>query len=160
MYAVTRMWMNWGSLRRMLFLSIFYGIFAEVVLQCCVNFLLYSKVNQWYIYRYPHFLSFLPIWVITEDWAELPVLYRRFPLVVSFICSSLYVSIPIPQFISPHPFSTPQFCPLHPHPPQEHGKRLAWPESCCGDLQGCTYCLMKSLLFSFGSGAPRLWASL
>ena len=36
-------------------------------------------------------------------WVEFPVLYGRFLLVICFICSSMYTSIPIPQFISPTP---------------------------------------------------------
>ena len=36
-------------------------------------------------------------------WVEFPVLYGRFLLVICFIYSSMYTSIPIPQFISPTP---------------------------------------------------------
>ena len=36
-----------------------------------------------------------------EHWAEFPVLYTRFSLVIYFIHSIVYMSIPIPQFILP-----------------------------------------------------------
>ena len=55
---------------------------------------------KWVSYTYIlSLLDFLPIWVSTEHWVELPV--SRFLLVVYFICSSVYMSISISQFISP-----------------------------------------------------------
>ena len=47
-----------------------------------------------------HFIS-----VITEYWIKFPVLYRRSFLVVYFIYSCVYMSIPITQLTSPHSFS-------------------------------------------------------
>ena len=44
-----------------------------------------------YIYIYPLF----PIWVITEYWVEFHVLHSRSLLVIYFIYSSVYMSIPI-----------------------------------------------------------------
>ena len=49
----------------------------------------------------PSFLDFLPILVTTEHWVEFPVLYSRFSLVIYFIHSNVYMSIPISQFIPP-----------------------------------------------------------
>jgi len=40
--------------------------------------MLYSKVNQLYVYIYPSFLNFLLIYITTEHWVEFPVLYGRF----------------------------------------------------------------------------------
>ena len=48
------------------------------------SFLLYSKVNQLYVYIYPRSLS-----------------YSRFSLVIYFIHNSVYMSIPVSQFILP-----------------------------------------------------------
>ena len=63
----------------------------------------YSKVNQQYMYKYPCFLDFLPIWVTSGHWVESPVLYSKFLLVVYFIHSinSVYMSIQSPN--SSHP---------------------------------------------------------
>ena len=63
-------------------------------------FLLYSEVNL------PSFLDFLPIWVTTEHLVEFPVLHSMFSLDIYFIHSSVYMSIPISQFISLPPFLT------------------------------------------------------
>ena len=40
--------------------------------------------------------------VITEYWVEFSVLYNSYT-VISFMCSSVYVSVPISQFIPPSP---------------------------------------------------------
>ena len=76
-------------------------------LQCCISFCCPVKwIN--YMYKYiPSFLDFLPICIFlpTEHWAELPVLYSRSSLVIYFIHSSVYMSIPISQFIPPPPLS-------------------------------------------------------
>ena len=42
--------------------------------------------------------------VTTEHWVEFPVPYSRFSLVIYAIRSSLWMSIPISQFIPPSPF--------------------------------------------------------
>ena len=39
--------------------------------------------------------------VTTENWAEFPVLYGRFSLLIYFIHGSVYTSVPISQFIPP-----------------------------------------------------------
>ena len=54
------------------------------------QFLLYSRVNQLYVYMYL-FLDFLPIWVTTEHQVEFPVLYSRFLSSVLNIVSVVYV---------------------------------------------------------------------
>ena len=49
------------------------------------------------------FLDFFPIYVATELQVEFPVLYSRQSLIIDFIHSNLYMSIPLSQFI---PLST------------------------------------------------------
>ena len=63
----------------------------------------YSKVNQWYICIcfHPFLKDSFPIKAITEYWVGFPVLYSRFLLVIYFIYSSVYMSVPIFQFIHP-----------------------------------------------------------
>ena len=78
-------------------------------------FLLYRKVNQLYIYKTPSFLDSLPTQDTTEHWVESPVPHSRFSLVICFIRSSVYMSIPISQLI-PLPFSPSWYlyaCSLH-----------------------------------------------
>ena len=75
---------------------------------------LYSRVNQLFAYICPLlFLDFLPTYVATEHWVELPVLHSRFSLVICFIHSinSVYSSIPIYWFLPPHPL--PSLVSLH-----------------------------------------------
>ena len=89
------------------FLKLDYSCFTMLC-----QFLLYSRVNQSYIYMYPLFWGFLPIKVTTEHRVELPVLCGRFSLVTCFIHSGVDMPIPISQSISspsPHPVSTPLF---------------------------------------------------
>ena len=80
--------------------------------------LLYNKVNQLYIYIYPHISSFLrlpptlPIpllQVVTKHQADLPVLYGCFPLAICFTFVSLYKSMPLSHFIPAYPSPSP--CP-------------------------------------------------
>ena len=62
----------------------------------------------------PHTPPIPPTQVKTEHGAELPALYSRLPLAICFTHGSVYMSIPIPQFIPHHlphrrstrPFST------------------------------------------------------
>ena len=58
-----------------------------------------------YVYSYPlepaSRLPILPIYVITEHKAELPVLYSRFPPAVYFTHGSVYMSILPFQFVPP-----------------------------------------------------------
>ena len=80
------------------------------------QFLLYNKMNQLYIYIYPHISSFLclpptlpipPLQVITEHRADLPVLCGCFPLASYFTFGSVYISMPlshfVPAYLSPSP---------------------------------------------------------
>ena len=83
--------------RRDSFLFNFY--WNTVDLQCCVSFRCTAK---WISYTYTYIHSFLdsfPIEAITEYWVEFPVLYSSSLLVTYFIYSSMYMSIPIFQFI-------------------------------------------------------------
>ena len=87
------------------------------------QFLLYNKVNQLYVYIYPHIPSLLslpptlpipPLQVVTKHRADLPVLCGCFPLAIYFTFSSVYMSMllslrpslhfPLP--VSSSPFST------------------------------------------------------
>ena len=80
-----------------LFLLIF--VKSIVALQCCARFCCAAK---WISYTYTHihsFLGFLLIEVSTEHWVEFPALYSRVSLVTYFLHSSVYMSIPISQFI-------------------------------------------------------------
>ena len=98
------------------------------------QFLLYNKVNQLYIYIYPHISSLLclppilpipPLQVVTKHQADLPVLCGCFPLAIYFTFGSVYMSMTfshfVPDYLSPSP------C------PQVHSLRLrlyscpAWP---------------------------------
>ena len=86
------------------FIFIFF-YWSIVTLQYCVNLHCTAK---WISYTYtyiPSFLEFLLIEVTTEHWVEFLVLYSRFSLVIYFIHSinSVYMSIPISQFIPPSP---------------------------------------------------------
>ena len=63
------------------------------------SFLLCSRVNQPYVYIYPLFLGFPPH--LGHQRGLFPVLYSRFSLAIYFIHSSVYMSAPIPPFISP-----------------------------------------------------------
>ena len=87
------------------FFLIFILYWGLVDLQCCVSFRCTAK---WFSYAYTYIRSFsnsFPISVIAEYWAELPVLYSRSSLVICFIYSSVYMSIPNSQSIPlPHPF--------------------------------------------------------
>ena len=65
------------------------------------QFLLYNKVNQLYIYIYPHISSLLclpltlpipPLQVVTKHRADLPVLCSCFPLAIYFTFGSVYMS--------------------------------------------------------------------
>ena len=61
---------------------------------------MFSKVNQLYMHMDLVF-RFFPTYAIAEYWVEFPVLYSRFLLVTYFICSNVYKSILISQFIPP-----------------------------------------------------------
>ena len=87
--------------------------------------LLYHKVNQLYVYIYPHIPSLLrlsptlpipPLQVVTNHKADLPVLCGCFPLAIYFTFGSVYMSMPLSPFISAYP--SPSLC------PQVHSLRL------------------------------------
>ena len=89
------------------------------------QFLLYNKVNQLYIYIYPHIFSLLrltltlpilPLQVVTEHRADLPVLCGCFPLAICFTFDSVYKSMPLSHFVPAYPSPAP--C------PQVHSLRL------------------------------------
>ena len=76
------------------------------------QFLLYNKVNQLYVYLYPHIPSLLrllptlpipSLQVVTKQQAALPVLYSCFPLVIDFTFGSIYMSMPLSHFIPAYP---------------------------------------------------------
>ena len=83
------------------------------------QFLLYNKVNQLYIYIYPHIPSLLrlpptlpipPLQVVTKHRADLPVLCGCFPLAIYLTFGSVYMSMPLSYFVPtyPSPFPYPQ----------------------------------------------------
>ena len=83
------------------------------------QFLLYNKVNQLYIYTYPHISSLLrllptlpipPIYVVTKHLADLPVLCGCFPLAIYFTFGSVCMSMPLSHFVPAYPYPSP--CPL------------------------------------------------
>ena len=89
------------------------------------QFLLYNKVNQLYVYIYPHISSLLPLpptlpipllQVVTEQRADLPVLCGCFPLAIYFTFGSVYRSMPLCHFVPAYPSPSP--C------PQVHSLRL------------------------------------
>ena len=89
-----------------LFLNFLINFYYSYFTRLC-QFLLYSKVNQLYVYIHPLLLlDFLPIYVTTEHWAEFPELNSRFLLVICFTHSinNVYLLILISRFIpsSPH----------------------------------------------------------
>ena len=76
------------------------------------QFLLYNKVNQLYVYIYPHISSLLllppslplpPLQVVTKHWADLPVLCSCFQLAIYFIFGSVYMSMPLSHFVPAYP---------------------------------------------------------
>ena len=82
------------------------------------QFLLYNKVNQLYIYIYPHIPSVLslppilpipPLQVVTKHQDDLPVLCGCFPLAIYFTFGSIYWSMPLSHFVPAYPSPSP--CP-------------------------------------------------
>ena len=89
-----------------------------IYLFCVCVFLLYNKVNQLYIYIYPHISSLLhlppiipipPLQVVTKHRAHLPVLCGCFPLAIYFTFGSVYMSMPLSHFVPAYP--SPSLCP-------------------------------------------------
>ena len=80
------------------------------------QFLLYNKVNQLYVYIYPHIPSLLrlppsllipPLQVVTKHRADLPVLCGCFPLAIYFTFGSLYMSMTLSHFVPTYPSPSP-----------------------------------------------------
>ena len=78
------------------------------------QFLLFNKVNQLYVYKYPHIPSLLrllptlpipPLYVIAKHRASLPLLCCCFPPANYFTFSSVYMTMLLslrPSFTLPH----------------------------------------------------------
>ena len=92
-------------------LSFFF--FLKLLEYSCFTMLHQSQVhselvNQLCIYHFS--LDSFPIQAIIEYRVEFPVVYNRPLLIIYFLYSSVYMSIPVSQFIpSPFPSSTHQF---------------------------------------------------
>ena len=74
-----------------------------VALQCCASFYCTAK---WINYRFTYIPSFwisFPFRLPQEHWVEFPALYNGFSLVIYFIHCSVYMTIPISQYIPPPP---------------------------------------------------------
>ena len=78
--------------------------------------LLYNKVNQLYVYIYPHISSLLrlpptlpipPLQVVTKHGADLPVLCSCFPLAIYFTFGSVYMSVLVSHFLLAYPSPSP-----------------------------------------------------
>ena len=110
---------TWKFFVSLSFYFIFFNIFIEYnCFKMICQFLLYNKVNQLYIYIYPHISSLLrlpptlpipPLKVVTKHRADLPVLCGCFPLAIYFTFGSVYMSMPRSHFIPAYPSPTP--CP-------------------------------------------------
>ena len=102
------------------FLNNFFFLLGYSCFTMLCQFLLYDEVNQLSVYIYPLPLGspslppppIQPIQVITEHQAELPVLYSRFPQAICFTYGSVFMSVPISQFIPP---SFPHSISTYPH---------------------------------------------
>ena len=82
------------------------------------QFLLYNKVNQLYVYIYPHIPSLLhlppslpiqPLQVVTKHRPDRLMRCSRFALAVYFTFGSVYMSMPLSHFIQAYP--SPSLCP-------------------------------------------------
>ena len=82
------------------------------------QFLLYNKVNQLYVYIYPHISSLLhlpptlpipPLQVVTKHRGDLPVLCSCFPQAIYFTFGSVYMSMQFSHFVPAFPSPSP--CP-------------------------------------------------
>ena len=96
---------------------VFFSNWTILDFQCWLRFCCtakwtgYTAPGSTYAVVFPSFL----IQVITEHWAESPVLYSRCLLVTYFTYSRVYMSVPVSQFIHPHLIPWwPQICFLHP----------------------------------------------
>ena len=102
-----------SKLQLFLFFIFLYFIFLTSLLgyNCFTmvcQFLLYNKVNQLYIYIYPHIFSLLPL-PPTLPIPALPVLRNCFPLVICLTFGSVYMSMPLSHYVPSYPSPSP--CP-------------------------------------------------
>ena len=119
------------------------------------QFLLYNEINQLYVFiqllppgppSHHHPPPLLPLWVITEPRAGLPMLHSSFPLATYFTHGGVYMSVLTFQFVPRHP--------LLPHPPGPHVHSLHL-YSCPGNRLICTNfqipqtCVNINLFLSF-----------
>ena len=94
------------SFRQPRFLKLFFFklIFIIVDLQCCIIFLLYNRVNLLYIHIYPLFFRFYSHIGHYRVLSRVPCAICSIiaiVLVISYIYSTVYMSIPVSQFIIP-----------------------------------------------------------
>ena len=96
--------------------GIYYFLNCRIIaLQCCAGFCFTTTNNHKYMHvppLLPPHPSIPPLQVITEHWAELPVLYSNCLLAVYSTHGSVYISMLLSQFISPshsHSVSTSPF---------------------------------------------------
>ena len=88
---------------------------SRVALQCCLISAVQQCGSALCIHIPPPLWASLPLtpippcWVITEHWAQLPVVYSSFPQAICFIQGSVYMSMWLCQFILTSPSS-----PSHP----------------------------------------------
>ena len=89
----------WKSFKRLFFFFLTSLLEYNCFTMVC-QFLLYKKVNQLYVYTYPHIpfllhlpptLPIRPLQVVTEHQADLPVLNGCFPLAIYFTFGSVYI---------------------------------------------------------------------
>ena len=128
--------------------------------------LLYNKVNQLYVYIYPHIPSLLSLpptlpipsfQVVTKHRADLPVLCSCFPLAIYFTFGSVYVSatlslrhsLPFPLPVPSSPFSTSTSLCLPCH--QVHQYRF---------LKFHIYALAYGICFSLSDLFQSVWQAL
>ena len=100
-----------AKISTLFFLNIYFFKTSLLEYNCFTvvcQFLLYNKVNQLYIYIYPHISSLLhlppilpipPLQTVTKHKADLPVLCSSFPLAVYFTFGSVYMYLPFSRFL-------------------------------------------------------------
>ena len=82
----------------------FLSFWNMTVLQCCVHFCYTAKwIGYMYTYIPPSWASLLPLEVVKEPGAELPVLCSCSPLAVCVTHGSVYMSMLLSQSVSPFP---------------------------------------------------------
>ena len=107
--------LNHNCLGFFLFLFFFTFLLESNCFTILCQFLLYNKVNQLYVYIYPHISSLLrltptlpipPLQVVTKHRADLPVLCGCFPVAIHFTFGSVYMSMPLSHFVPAYPSPT------------------------------------------------------